>query len=897
MDWSWRKHTKFDKGPKCKPGTVLGGFRHKFEHRTNYLRVDEEPDSSEYLGKSDAANPPTLKPANAPKSSGEGGWALISYSGGFVFVQPKGEPKREWKMDDREETISGGVLYGKLSHTVLNLYSGYFDMLAPLFSWLYRFMFSFFQNDTRKKGKSEQNEIQAIPMQTKDKRLPKRYGVVPREWEASYTEDDLRAFNPLWKTLMAARINKHLSIEEETIESLDEKHLLYQQGIYGDNIFLVACLLMYTPDDSLEDNVKGEKDKNYKKYANVVAYLLTREKHRRTFINSEYEGSEYLGETAMHAAIVHDDLAMLRKLWEYGADLEFSRAQGRFFQRGGTVYYGQSLLGFAVCLNRARIVKFLLEEAKVDPNSFDHYGNTPLHMLCWWGLCEDDAGNILGLDRTKSNKEKKKESDTQQGPEMMSHTFENMNTKLGSLWKTLVKNDANPSMRNYQNLTPFLVAVHRRNVHIVWAIIEDSKLTVWDFGRVAGYRYPLTSIDLHQPNDNTENIWSEYDPRKSQSKIALRKRLKEEREYFTALELAVHNRDAAMIANVPLFRIVLETKWIMYAQSMFLWYLLWFLFYQAVFLAALSYTPLGRVNADIRRCYNSNTDAGNTHPEVRKALDSLLLIGNIISLIGEIRELALLQYDFYAYFNFWADGVLNILQWSNIALFVLVVIFRFTGRSDAEMYTLTALSLISWLPLFYYFQGFRVLGPLIAAVSRMRFVVFRFLAIFFVLFMGFAVAFWIQMADRNSNPEPTAFEKAGVNNLDFVAPIFIDYSNSTSVASYMISAISQTQLYVDYTFKLLNTSLNSQDEDSSAATDRRFGQWWGTVAWSLGVMLQTVERYDDLKGAESQVFAYILLLIFTTLTVYILVNILIAMMNSTYSEVIDEAGNIWRVQW
>ncbi|KAI8807635.1 hypothetical protein BJ742DRAFT_772815 [Cladochytrium replicatum] len=868
-----------DKGPEFGPKKVLGCFRHRFAHRMDYLRVDEDPDSSEYPPPPPPTSPLTTpnqvqsryrQRANEYQSSDERAKVSVIKGPGFWLSFRHGEAKekkRDWKMDDREDTIAGKVLYKKLWFTFLNIYSGYFYPMMRLI----KFIISFFhkssdhiQND--EKGKSNQRD--------RIKPSRKRYGTIPRGSEGSYTEEDLRARNRLWKTLMAASFQGDNSIPE-----LDRKNLLYQQGIYGDNIYLVACLLMYTPNKFTDNNENSQNVSNYEKYARVVAYLLTRENHRRAFINSQYEGKEYLGETAMHAMVVHDDLVMLRKLWEYGADLEFSRAKGVFFERGGTVYYGQSLLGFAVCLGRTRIVEFLLKEANVDPNSFDMYGNTALHMLCWWGLCEDESGNLMGLDQPKTEKQKKPESDERGSSMYMGHSFDDMNTRLGSLWTTLVQYGANPSFRNFQNLTPFLVAVHRGNVHMVWAIIEDSKLIVWNFGRVVGYRYPLTNIDFHKPSDKTENLWSEYDPRKKQSKIDLRKRLKEEREYFTALELAVHNRDAAMIAKIPLFRIVLEAKWIIYAKDMFLWYLSWFIVYQGLFLAAQSITPLGRDNASDRRNYESNRNA-------RLALDILLVLANLHCVAEEIRELMLLQFDLFVYFNVWADGVLNLLQLLNVIMFTFVVAFRFAGLrdeahsdffSDAEMHSLTALNLISWLPLFYYFQGFQVLGPLIAAISRMR---------------------W--MVDRNNlTQSQTPFEKAGVGNLDVLPPIFIDYANATSVATYIVAAMNQTQHFVNSALKVLNTTLNEEDESRINASDKRFGQWWfpGTAAWSLGVMLQTVERFDDLEGAENEYFVYLLLLFYTALTVYILVNVLIAMMNQTYSGVADESAKIWRIQW
>ncbi|KAI8807649.1 hypothetical protein BJ742DRAFT_304390 [Cladochytrium replicatum] len=710
--------------------------------------------------------------------------------------------------------------------------------------------------------------------------------------EVPTNEEYLQAYNKLWKALLDGNL--------DTIKRLDrEGAYLYQQGVHGENIFLKACLYMYRQQDGPHP---PELD-YYSTYARIIAFLLTNDKHRRALINSEYEGKEYHGETAMHFAIVHDDIDMLRKFHKYGADFEVSRARGNYFSTYSSLYYGQSLLNFAVCTGRTKVVKFLLDEVQVDPNSWDHNGNTALHMMAWWGLYNDSgetqrapdpsSNNQLDIDaaqdemiRNALSRRVKRESDNapidQNGPNLAKAT-------LLRLWDDLVKRGARTFIRNYDDYTPFLVAVQRRNVGMVMAIIESTRQPVFDYDLVAGYRYPLTDIDIPKPKVRVDKLFSDLDPRKIKNKDRFSKK---EKRFDTALEIAINNRDSAMVANIPLLRIVLEAKWTMYGQNMFNWFMFSFVFYQILFLVAQSLTPIGPANALLAE--KRLTYLGSGVGIFRLVLECFLVLANIITVWGELRELALLDYSIFSYIDLRADGAHNIFQLANVFLFIGVVISRVCRFSEAEINYLTALNLISWLPLFYFFQGFRNLGPLIAAISRMRFVILRFMAIFFVFYMGFAMAFWVQMSPSVRNDSNSTNLNDLSTNLDVVQPLKVSFNNVTSVYDYLVSSGVNTQAYLNNTIGVLT----EKDGTDKKILVRKFRDWFpGTIAWSFGVILQVSERFADLENANSQTFAYALLLFFAFISSIIFINVLIAMLNTTYSEVINEAENVWRIQW
>lgn len=120
---------------------------------------------------------------------------------------------------------------------------------------------------------------------------------------------------------------------------------------------------------------------------------------------SFFLGFSFSGETALHLAIVQNDLETVKMLVnEFHAKLD-QRATGRFFRPRGLTdrkvvefdnldyeaeaYYGEYPLAFAASLGHAEIYDFLIEaslrakrgQGKCNPDQPDSYGNTIMHMI------------------------------------------------------------------------------------------------------------------------------------------------------------------------------------------------------------------------------------------------------------------------------------------------------------------------------------------------------------------------------------------------------------------------------------------------------------------------------------------------------------------------------------
>ena len=103
-------------------------------------------------------------------------------------------------------------------------------------------------------------------------------------------------------------------------------------------------------------------------------------------------GDDSHGETALHIAVINDDVDVVFRLLTAGANVH-ARATGRFFQPDdqqasppvkrtsyiGYAYYGEYPLAFSAVTGNKDIYDALLAHG-ADPNEKDVYGNTVLHM-------------------------------------------------------------------------------------------------------------------------------------------------------------------------------------------------------------------------------------------------------------------------------------------------------------------------------------------------------------------------------------------------------------------------------------------------------------------------------------------------------------------------------------
>ncbi|PNF35990.1 hypothetical protein B7P43_G02292 [Cryptotermes secundus] len=190
-------------------------------------------------------------------------------------------------------------------------------------------------------------------------------------------------------------------------------------------------------------------------------------------INDIYMCDEYHGESVLHLAIVNEDLANVKFLPDSGAEYH-EHCVGNFMcpedQKSsrpdsldheyvnlspetnyeGYVYWGEYPLSFAACLGQEECYRLMLARG-ANPNNQDTNGNTVLHMLVIY--------------------------------EKLS-TFD-MAYKVG----------ASLAVRNLQNLTPLTLSAKLARIEIFFHILNIEREIYWQIGNITCAANPLEQID------------------------------------------------------------------------------------------------------------------------------------------------------------------------------------------------------------------------------------------------------------------------------------------------------------------------------------------------------------------------------------------------------------------
>ncbi|KAJ3211938.1 hypothetical protein HDU82_004489 [Entophlyctis luteolus] len=430
-------------------------------------------------------------------------------------------------------------------------------------------------------------------------------------------------------------------------------------------------------------------------------------------LNSIYVKSGYFGETPLHIAVVNSDIgddSIVRLLVENGAKVNGPVVSGTEFLKDdeqGVLYFGQTILQFAVATHKNKIVKYLVENEH-DPaelDTVDIYGNNVLHIMAYYGDFDRDVFNYLKLRSLKNVA--KAERDKLTDPS--------------------VNVPANLMLaRNKDNFTPFQLGVARGNANI----IETIKDLQWQFGSVRNYRVCIDDIDPIQPHID---------------EIAGPKRVSK-----SAVEIAVEREDKNVL-NHPLFEAVLKVKWNLYIRQKFM-----FRFIATVLLVLCLTISIGLqpYTFDDRRIYNK-VSTTNKYPITRGAFEGATLLGVAILLVGEFQELAIERVGYF--FGFGSNE--NIVQWFFSFCVISIPIIRFGVASDvrdeqwfylvdAENIIMGITAIVGWLYLLKFSKGFKQIGPLMIVFKKILFGdLLQWLALYVSITAGFSAALFLQMND------------------------------------------------------------------------------------------------------------------------------------------------------
>ncbi|KAJ3120929.1 hypothetical protein HK098_004113 [Nowakowskiella sp. JEL0407] len=701
----------------------------------------------------------------------------------------------------------------------------------------------------------------------------------------------------------------------ECSESTSEKECFYTPGSYGENILHKLVLWLITSNDI---------DKK-EEFFDIIRYILDQEHHRRRLINSTYEGKEYYGETVLHLAIAQQsklnesmindsncdveanglftaeekeaiDYLVKRKylnlnfnetpegkallqnlsvenrlliyLLERGADPHIACANGDFFSTENAQYIAGSVLGIATRLGNRFAMELLLQYSRADPNVTDTYGNTPLHLLAWFGihswkkaLSQELSLPFHGIYRSSP-----------EGILRVNREVRLDHTTMGGPWTVLKAYGAYRNQKNRRYQTPLILALYKKHSTTASKIVEDTKIMRWNWAGILGSLYDINALEPpKEPPSVVKNFQEAISLIKEIIYHYRKKKLVEDFYHepiiHNALEIIIHNEDYKSLLMIPVLQILLEAKWILYAKWMFYTNFAATTIYMILFsINILFLLPRGDKIDDKRTNYGDDV--------VRKGVEVTLLAGTLLSFVLKLSEF--LRFGIVSYFWSGYSPRQNVLLFCWNIIFSLDIYYRYALKTDEENVCLSLLVLIGWFRILHFAQGIRTVGPLVNIIAHIIWEDFfkRFFLVYLVVYLAFSQALWLQMGDLDlSVPDKRPDDKWWFDPFAGLLRVWsyqVDQNdsqfNTFFKSKFPAFTIILYSLYIFITFVLLINvliaMLSNTFTKTAEYTDRLWLLRWANLILDLENQMsfselvrfrQTLGMAVDIKPADSTV--------------------------------------------
>uniref|UniRef100_A0A3Q1IUK6 Transient receptor potential cation channel, subfamily V, member 6 n=1 Tax=Anabas testudineus TaxID=64144 RepID=A0A3Q1IUK6_ANATE len=402
-------------------------------------------------------------------------------------------------------------------------------------------------------------------------------------------------------------------------------------------------------------------------------------------INEPMTSELFQGVTPLHIAVINQNISLVQHLISRGADVSTPRATGLYFKKRirGLIYYGEHILSFAACTGNEDIISMVID-AGASTRVQDYKGNTVLHILILQPN-QETACQTIEL--------------------IMAHDEETDHS---------VPLDMVPNLRG---LTPFKLAAREGNVVVFQHLVNKRRVFQCGLGPLTSHLYDLTEIDSWADNNS-------------------------------ALEVVVssRHREARRILEVTPVRELVSLKWNLYGKHYFRFLLFVYLLYISIFTACCMFRPLKPIPANYSKPDNDKTIY------IQKRLnesyvtygDHVRMGGEIISVVGAVAMLLLeipdiLRVGAKRYFGQTAlGGPFHVILIIYGCLVVLLCVFRLCEVQD-ELTPMAACLVLGWCNVMFFARGFEMLGPLVIVVQKMLFGdMLKFACLMMVVLMGFA---------------------------------------------------------------------------------------------------------------------------------------------------------------
>ncbi|TWW79150.1 Transient receptor potential cation channel subfamily V member 5, partial [Takifugu flavidus] len=494
-------------------------------------------------------------------------------------------------------------------------------------------------------------------------------------------------------------------------EMLDETFLLYTKNINNIPLFYAAqknnagCimkLLGCSSTNIFERGALGETALHVAVMNDNLDAAVVLMEGAPELINEPMTSELFQGVTPLHIAVVNQNINLVQHLISRGGDAATPRVTGLYFRKriGGLIYYGEHILSFAACAGNEDIISLIID-AGASTRVQDYRGNTVLHVL------------VLQPNKT-----------------IACQAMDLIMARDAELDQS-VPLDMVPNSRG---LTPFKLAAKEGNRVAFQHLVNKRRVVQWSLGPLTSYLYDLTEIDS----------WADG---------------------MSVLELIVasQQKEARGILELTPVRQLVSLKWNLYGKHYFRLLLLLYLLYIGTFTLCCTYRPLKDISENYTKSEIDHTI------RVQKTLqesyvtreDHLRLVGEIISVLGALVILLLeipdiIRVGAKRYFGQTAlGGPFHVILISYASLVVLLCVFR-ACEVQGEAVVMALSLVLGWSNVMFFARGFEMLGPYVIMIQKIIFGdLTKFMWLSFIVLIGYSTALWVVYMTQDPDSMPS----------------------------------------------------------------------------------------------------------------------------------------------
>ncbi|XP_011604136.2 transient receptor potential cation channel subfamily V member 6 isoform X1 [Takifugu rubripes] len=494
-------------------------------------------------------------------------------------------------------------------------------------------------------------------------------------------------------------------------EMLDETFLLYTKHINNIPLFYAAqknnagCimkLLGCSSTNIFERGALGETALHVAVMNDNLDAAVVLMEGAPELINEPMTSELFQGVTPLHIAVVNQNINLVQHLISRGGDAATPRVTGLYFRKriGGLIYYGEHILSFAACAGNEDIISLIID-AGASTRVQDYRGNTVLHVL------------VLQPNKT-----------------IACQAMDLIMARDAELDQS-VPLDMVPNSRG---LTPFKLAAKEGNRVAFQHLVNKRRVVQWSLGPLTSYLYDLTEIDS----------WADG---------------------MSVLELIVASQQKearGILELTPVMQLV-SLKWNLYGKHYFRLLLLLYLLYIGTFTLCCTYRPLKDISENYTKSELDHTI------RVQKTLqesyvtreDSLRLAGEVISVLGALVILLLeipdiIRVGAKRYFGQTAlGGPFHVILISYASLVVLLCVFR-ACEVQGEAVVMALSLVLGWSNVMFFARGFEMLGPYVIMIQKIIFGdLTKFMWLSFIVLIGYSTALWVVYMTQDPDSMPS----------------------------------------------------------------------------------------------------------------------------------------------